>query len=287
MTTILIPFFSYSLLLFGLFKLPERFWDFFLHGHLRIITVLREKKQALPFLGEIYRGEDLMVAFLDCEAKISLGLKILPNYLPRYKFYTDLLEHLFEAHRKMGIGIKKFIPEIRGALVRDLQFEKKVLSEFFGGLLQFLVVSTTTWSFVFLSSSLVEIPLDKKIIVLMALLQIIGVATFYFGLRLIKQKFFTKFSRSIEELYLFTSLLEVGLPLNEILERSGIMAGSLMSFKIHRSITKGRGAGDHSRIMALTRGEFRKICQDCPSAKVCYFSFFLSTGLLFVSLLNF
>ncbi|MDD4972796.1 MAG: hypothetical protein PHY93_00515 [Bacteriovorax sp.] len=237
MTIFCFSLFSYALLLFTIANLPEKSWDYLLKFNSLWLTTLNRTKKDLPLIGEIECGRELLIAFTDCEAKISLGIKILPSFLPRYKFYTNLLEQLFETHRRLGIGIKKFIPEIRSGLIRDLQFEKKVLDEIIGGLLQFLVIATTTWSFVFLSASLVQIPLSKSTIFFMLALQLGGVVVFFQLVKIVKSKTFLKFSKAIEELYLFSTLLEIGLPLNEILLRSGILQGNLINFKIFENLS--------------------------------------------------
>ncbi|MDO9183669.1 MAG: hypothetical protein Q7U04_14745, partial [Bacteriovorax sp.] len=56
--------------------------------------------------------------------------------------------------------------------------------------------------------------------------------------KIIKNKNFFKFSKAIEELYLFSTLLEIGLPLNDILLRSGILQGNLVSFKIFENLSE-------------------------------------------------
>lgn len=238
MINLSISFFSYGLLIFAIAKLPEKFWDKLLNFYSNSLTLFKKKKKSWPLLGEIYRGEELLIAFSECEARISLGLKMVSNTLPKYKFYTDLLDQLFELNRKQGIGIKKFIPEIRLALIRDLQFEKKVFDEIVSGFMQFLVIAATTWSFVFLSSKLVEIPLNKGIALMMLVLEIIGSILFFQMIKKVKFKSFSKFSKAVEELYLFTSLIEVGLPLNEVLLRSNILQGSLSSQKTFENLSE-------------------------------------------------
>lgn len=231
MMTFTLSILAYLLLLTGIAQLPEKFWDRILESYSLLGSWFKQKQKRLPIIGEIYRGEELLLAISELEARIALGIKFISGILPKYNFYTDLLEQLFESHRRLGIGIKKFIPEIRLALIRDLQFEKKILNEILSGVMQFLVIAATTWCFVFLSKSLVEITLDGATIFLMLTLQLLGSVLFFYLVGTLKTKVFTSFSKAIEELYLFSALLEVGLPLNEVLQRSAILQGSLMSHK--------------------------------------------------------
>ncbi len=236
MNNLYLSLLSYGLLITTLGKIPERFWDFLLRCLDKSTGIFVLSKKKIPLIGEIIHGEELLLNLAVAEGRITQGIKILPNHLARYKFYTELLEQLFESQRKLGIGIKKFIPEIRLAIIRDLRFEKKIFDECVGAFLQFVVISATTWSFVFLSSMLVNIPLNKLILLFMLLLQVLGVLVFFQLLRLLKKKTFTKFSEAIKELYLFHSLVEVGLPLNEILARSRLLNGSLMNHKLFKPL---------------------------------------------------
>jgi len=229
--------FIYILLLLITAKLPDHLWDKLLELGPNLLTILNKHKKNLPFINELTRGRELLLAFSECEAKISLGIKILPKHLPKYKFYTGLIEQLFETNRRFGMGIKKFIPEIRGALIHDLQFEKLIFDEIIGGFLQFMVIALTTWSFVFLSSSLVFIPLSKTLVISMLILQFSGGALFFVLVKKYQLKTFTKFNKAIEELYLFSGLMDIGLNLNEILLRSGILQGNLVSFKIFENLS--------------------------------------------------
>ena len=237
MSTFCLSLFSYIILLLTIVKLPEKAWDWVLKSGSLTLLSLKESQKKWPFLGERKRGQELLIAFADCESKVSLGIKILPKFLPQYKFYTNLLELLFENYRRLGIGIKKILPEIRSGMVKDLQFEKKIFDEIVSGLWQFMIIAVTTWSFVFLSSTLADIPRSWGTTLWMGVLQISGVIAFFYLVSIFKSKIFYKFSKSIEELYLFTSLLDVGLPLNEILSRSGILNGNLTSYKSFETIS--------------------------------------------------
>ena len=229
--------FFYALLLVLTAKLPEPLWDKLLEFGPNLLTILKKHKKNLPFIDELTRGRELLLAFSECEAKIALGIKILPNHLPKYKFYTGLVEQLFETNRRFGMGIKKILPEIRGGLIHDLQFEKQIFDEILGGFLQFMVIAITTWSFVFLSSSLVLIPLPKILIISMLILQMSGGTLFFVLVKKYQLKIFTKFNKAIEELYLFSGLMDIGLNLNEVLLRSGILQGNLVSFKIFENLS--------------------------------------------------
>ncbi len=228
MNTIYLSLFAYGLLLVSLSKLPETFWDVILATKDGTLEFWTKEKKKRSLRGGIHQGEALLLTLQEAESKITLGIKILPNTLTKYKFYTDLLEQLFESHRKMGIAIKKFIPEIRRAVTNDLKFERKIFDECLGGVLQFIVIAATTWSFVFLANALINIPTQKSIFLLMFGMQIAGILVFFQTLNWLKKKMFFPFAHALKELYLFNTLMEVGVPLNEVLTRSQILEGGLV-----------------------------------------------------------
>lgn len=231
MNTLYLSVFSYGLLILAFFRLPDSFWDNVLQLLEKGKVHWKTKQQNLAFFGEIHRGEDLLLRLQEAESRIALGLKILPEKILRYKFYTELLEMLFESYRRLGTPVRKYLPEIRKAVTRDLQFERRILNEILGALMQFLVIAFATWGFVFLSSMLVEMKLTKSILSLMLFLQIAGVALFFHLMNVLKKRTFAAMKDSLTELYLFTTLMNTGLPLNEVLKRSRILEGALMASK--------------------------------------------------------
>lgn len=229
LNTLTLYAFFYGLLIFVFFRLPDLFWDEVLQRLERTKNKLKHSKKNLPLTGEINRGEELLIRIQETESRIVLGQKVLPEQLLRYKFYTDLLEQLFEIYRSLGAPVRKILPELRRAITRDLQFERKIFSETAGALMQFLVIALTTWGFVFLSSYLVEIPPSKTILGFMMILEVLGVIVFFHLMKFLRKNTFAAMSAALTELYLFTSLMNAGLSLNDVLKRSGLMEGTLMN----------------------------------------------------------
>jgi hypothetical protein len=100
-----------------------------------------------------------------------------------------------------------------------------------GGNLQFFIVSLTTWSFVFLSSKLADLPLNSTILIVIAGIQILAIIVFNFSFLKLKDFGLKKFSMALEELYLFNGMVEVGLPINRVLADTRILEGVLASNK--------------------------------------------------------
>ncbi len=227
MTKILI----YSLSLTALVFLPDRIWEKLWRKGVSIYDHLKKCEGHNPFRREQIEGEKLLVMFPDIEAKLSLGIKTTTMELPRYKFYTTLLFDLLQVHRKLGISLKLILPELRQNLIKDLQFESKMSGSVIGGNLQFLVISLTTWGFIFLSSALAELPLDFIILFVILCMQIVAIFVFNGILSLLKKQIFMKFNQAIEGLYMFVSLVEIGLPVSQVLSESKVMEGDLVRHK--------------------------------------------------------
>ncbi|MBC7714897.1 MAG: hypothetical protein H7177_16235 [Rhizobacter sp.] len=221
----------YSASLTTLFFLPESLWEKLWHNCLRFYAHLKTLESKNPFKRELVQGEKLLVMFPDIEAKLALGVKTTSMELPRYKFYTTLLFDLLQVHRKLGISLKQILPELRQNLIKDLQFESKMLSNVMGGNLQFFVITMTTWGFIFLSSALAELPLNFGFLFLILVIQSAAIFVFNFILSQMKKRIFTKFNHSIESLYLFVSLVEIGLPVSQVLSESKVLEGDLMKHK--------------------------------------------------------
>ncbi len=229
MNTLYFSAFSYGLIVFAYFRLPDSFWEKTLNYAHEYSEKVKVQKEKWPVVGELNRGEKLLLFLQEAESRIALGIKILPDQIPGFKFYTALLEQLFENYRRMGTPIKKILPDLRRAIASDIKFEKRIQGEMIGAVLQFLVIGMTTWSFVFLSAMLVDIPVSKVILFFMLLLQLSGASLFFTLLLRLKRRTFRDPSGALTELYLFTTLMSVGLSLNDVLKRSSILEGSLMN----------------------------------------------------------
>lgn len=221
-------FIFYGILILFWCFLPDKFWSNLVNLLDRISDFVKNLRTRLPWLKLISNGQDLLLALSECESRLQMGVKILPQMLPQFKFYTSLILQLFEANRLKGVGIKKFIPEFRKAILKDIAFEKKVISEINGGILQCLLITFTTWGFVFLTKSMIEIKLDFGITVIMLLLEIFGIITFLKLTAFIKKKCFEIYGTLLSDLYLFNSLFEVGISVNDLIAQSKLIKGEIV-----------------------------------------------------------
>lgn len=224
--------FIYCALLSCILLLPDRIWEKIWKILQSFFTYLKSWEEKNPFQKEHKSGEKLLSFLPNLEAKLAMGLKTTTDSIPRYKFYTTLLFDLLEVHQKRGISLKIIIPELRLNLTKDLQFESKLQSNLLGGNLQFFVITMTTWCFIFFSSAMADLPLKFSVLMIILMIQITGIFIFNLALKKLKNYTFSKFSEAIERLYLFVSLVEIGMPVSQTLAESRVLEGGLMKNKL-------------------------------------------------------
>lgn len=224
--------FIYCALLSCILLLPDRIWEKAWKFIECFIHCLKKMDEKNPFLKEQRSGQKLLSFLPDLEAKLAMGLKTTIQSIPQYKFYTTLLFDLLEVHQKRGISLKYILPELRLNLIKDLQFESKLKSNLIGGNLQFFVITLTTWGFIFFSSSMADLPLIFSDLMIILIVQILGILVFNLALKKFKIHVFNKFSEAIERLYLFVSLVEIGMPVTQTLNESRVLEGGLMKHKL-------------------------------------------------------
>ncbi len=230
--------FLYLLVITTLVVLPEAFWEkvrCWLQSSFdnlrKKATLLGLKREQIPLWGEILCGEELLNFFPQLEAKIAQGQKTMTVAVPKFKFYTTLLIDLIEAHRKVGVSLKLILPELRENLIKELQFEKRLLGLVVGGNLQFLIVVITTWGFIALSSQLAEIPLRLNNLITIAIVQLLAFLVFNLSFLKMRARGLERYSQGLEQLYFFNGMVEVGLPVNQVLGESGVLDGALSKHK--------------------------------------------------------
>jgi hypothetical protein len=228
----IIKFILYILIFLVILLLPERFWEICWTRARYYFTYFKKYWKENPFQKEEKLGAKLLEFFPQLEAQLSMGVKTTSIDIPRYKFYTNFLFELLQFYQKRGVSLKTILPELRGNLIKDLQFEKKLKSNILGGNLQFLAITITTWGFILFSSQMAQLPLRPINLMVIFLLQFSGVIVFNAFLKKIKSVVFNKFDQSIERLYLFVSMIEIGLPVGVILSESKVLEGEFMKHSL-------------------------------------------------------
>lgn len=214
MIKVLLPVFFFSFLLPFL---PERFWSFLIEYldsffSLRISVMSKNS------------GEKLLRRLSELEAQLLAKGQIGPTDLLQYKFYTALTSRVLEYGRRYGTPLRSILLELREALGRDLQFERKILKELWGGFAQFVLIALVTWVFVFLSSSLLNLSLSPSVMGTMLFLQLIGFVSYYLIFEILQKRLFSIFAQLFSSYYTLLILTEASLSVRVSLQESGILS---------------------------------------------------------------
>jgi hypothetical protein len=172
------------------------------------------------------KGKKLLQTFSSLNAHLETGILLQKISIPDYKFYSKLIFHLLELMRTDGIKIKKYLIQLKSALVIDLQFEEKIQGEISNGIFQFLMIMAATWVFVFLSQYLISIKIDHLVYFTMLFSQIFGMVFFVKMSHFLFNKDFSMFDEVFKEIYTFLALIEVGRPLNYAINESNVTIGN-------------------------------------------------------------
>lgn len=145
-----------------------------------------------------------------------------PGKLPRYKFYSDIIEVLLQVARKMGGSYQDSILFLREGLQTDRQFEKKIKDAILGIWLQMGLMLFLTWGFIFCALHLVEIKLKALHLILIFGWQCVGMGFLPLVLRYFRQKYFGSIGKIWKMLFVLKSLIKVPLPRSEIFKLAGV-----------------------------------------------------------------
>lgn len=142
------------------------------------------------------------------------------NY--RYKFYHNLLNKLQSLARIYGTSNKPIYKELLKGLSHDLSANEdfnRLLNE---GLLQLVAVCIISSSFILGIKYLLEVELDTASLFIIMTLEIFGFLFYLAVFIWLYIKSFKHLRSSLEGLYIFKSLWQVGLPITEVVKQSKI-----------------------------------------------------------------
>jgi hypothetical protein len=142
--------------------------------------------------------------------------------LPRYKFYSEIIEGLLSMARKMGGNYQDSFLFLREGLKFDRQFEKKLKETTLGLWLQMLMMMGLTWAFIFGALTIVEIEVATLKLLMIISWQLLGLGTLPLLLRYLRQKLFGDIGVLWKMLYVLTSLARVPLSRSEIFQMAQV-----------------------------------------------------------------
>ncbi|MFY7992864.1 MAG: hypothetical protein ACOVP4_06210 [Bacteriovoracaceae bacterium] len=142
--------------------------------------------------------------------------------LPRYKFFSDLVEMLLSQARQWGAQYQQVFITLREILHQDLQFEKQ-LKEFVQGCwFQMGLIVVMSWLFIILGTMWVEIKFPLKYKIMIGFWQALGMMSFFFGIRQLKTRYLSALGAFWKSLICLRSLAETALPRSEVVRLSQI-----------------------------------------------------------------
>jgi hypothetical protein len=146
-----------------------------------------------------------------------------PGSLPRYKFYSEVVEVLLQLARKMGGNYQESLLFLREGLQVDRQFEKKIKEATLGMWLQMGLMMTITWTFIFGALSLVEVKVSTLHLVMIFLWQGTGLSFLPFLLTYFRKRYFGDIGKIWKMLFVLNSLVKVPLSRTEVLTMAGVL----------------------------------------------------------------
>jgi len=141
--------------------------------------------------------------------------------LPRYKFYSEVVETLLLLARKMGGKYQDSILFLREGLQTDLQSEKKNRELIFGTLFQMSFMVVVTWGFIAGASMLVEVKMNSMILVSIFAWQMLGLFSLLWLIKYFRKKYFQEIGTLWKVLFVMKSLSKVPISRSEILQLAG------------------------------------------------------------------
>ena len=143
------------------------------------------------------------------------------SVVPKYKFYSNVIEELLRFRNSYGAEIRTSLKEIRGALSLELKEVKKVKELMQGGYFQYLFMSCFIWCFAISSESLLEVKLSFEGIALIAVWQALGFALLVLLVQKYYQILFKPFDAYFMQLYRLKTMLRASRPLDDIVKIVG------------------------------------------------------------------
>ncbi|MFT6632955.1 MAG: hypothetical protein ACJAS4_002923 [Bacteriovoracaceae bacterium] len=142
--------------------------------------------------------------------------------VPKYKFFSSIVEKLITYRRSYGADIRPALREIRGAARKDYSANKRLNEELLGFIVQYSIIAAFTWIFILNVSGTLDIKFSGQSLILLGVWQlfglIVGIIIYHFSIRY----FFDPFSNYFFTAYTFRSLITISRPISEISKLANI-----------------------------------------------------------------
>lgn len=148
----------------------------------------------------------------------SSSFETCKKAVPTYKFYSRLVEELFEFRNRFGSEIRTSLKEIRKSLSLEIRENKKIKEAVMGGYFQYFSMCSFIWGFLFMAQNLIDAQIETKDLVLVFFWQVLGCVLLVTVIRKRKHVLFEPFDQYFMYLYRFKTMLRTSRPLDEILK---------------------------------------------------------------------
>jgi len=136
--------------------------------------------------------------------------------LPKYKYFTKIIEDLIRNTRLYGTPIQATLIEIKTALSKDIVFEKKISSSIGGGLYQMVLVATIGFLFLYITKLQLNLIFPITDLVNIVIFQLVGIILFVSLSYKLKVYHFAKLEHYIQTLYIIRSLNQANIPISKV-----------------------------------------------------------------------
>jgi hypothetical protein len=136
-----------------------------------------------------------------------------------YKFFTNIFTYLLKAHRQLGIDIIPSLNNLKNSLVRDINFEKKLLKIKKQSFLEIGIIFLFSLLIIASARSLVNVEIPLVNILGITLWQIIGCLLLHFFIQHKQEKIFKELFILLKSIYQFHALSNTSISVNQLVER--------------------------------------------------------------------
>lgn len=142
--------------------------------------------------------------------------------VPQYKYFSEILITLLEFKRNFGLGISKTKSDLKKALVKDSQFERKISSQVKGAFSQSIMVGIIVWGFAYMAGVFVERSPPTFIFIIMGFLQVSGAIILYLSLKYLRMKKFKNLNLYFYSLYSLKCFASSGCSTAQVISMSRV-----------------------------------------------------------------
>ena|GEM_PF-6859596 len=140
-----------------------------------------------------------------------------------YKFYKEFLLEILGLALRSGLAWPQVFKEIKKLLLLDVNFEQNTSKFLQKSVLQIGGSFLLCWTFVGITLFFMEIALTSNIVFFLLglfLWHLLGLMTYFLGISFLEKRYFSFFGQEIKSLFAFWGLLNLPLPIEEILSLS-------------------------------------------------------------------